>query len=195
MRRWRSAARIMRDQDIGYLCRDRPRAAGRHDQRSGHCRARHGWSTKSLSSHRSRRHVSERALTCSVEDSVDQACDLMATNLIKNLPVLDRRKRLVGLISLRDISGQHGEVQAPSGDLLQAARDEFGSCPQRRAREGLSVACDQGRRDRACSGRRDSSTTVGWPGGRRPLTSMSWRKEAEVTERSKPFERPRRERL
>jgi len=55
--------------------------------------------------------MSATALACSVEDSVDQARDLMARNLIKHLPVLDRRERVVGVMSLRDITGQHGRCR------------------------------------------------------------------------------------
>ena len=51
------------------------------------------------------------ALACSVEHSVAQARDLMVRNLIKHLPVLDRRERVVGVMSLRDITGQHGRCR------------------------------------------------------------------------------------
>jgi CBS-domain-containing membrane protein len=35
----------------------------------------------------------------------------MVANLIKHLPVLDHHQRVAGLVSLRDITGQHGRCQ------------------------------------------------------------------------------------
>jgi CBS domain-containing protein len=55
--------------------------------------------------------MSASAIACAVEDTVEQAHELMAANLIKHLPVLDRRRRLVGLIALRDISGQFAKCK------------------------------------------------------------------------------------
>jgi len=55
--------------------------------------------------------MSASAIACAVEDTVEQARELMAANLIKHLPVLDRRRRLVGLIALRDISGQFAKCK------------------------------------------------------------------------------------
>jgi len=55
--------------------------------------------------------MSANAIACSVEDTVEQAHELMAANLIKHLPVLDRRARLVGLVALRDISGQFAKCK------------------------------------------------------------------------------------
>jgi CBS-domain-containing membrane protein len=51
--------------------------------------------------------MSANAIACSVE----QAHVLMAANLIKHLPVLDERERLVGLIALRDLTGQFAKCR------------------------------------------------------------------------------------
>ncbi len=53
--------------------------------------------------------MSANAVACSVDDTVDQAQDLMAAHRIKRLPVLDRRERLVGLVSQRDLIGRLGK--------------------------------------------------------------------------------------
>jgi CBS-domain-containing membrane protein len=104
------AARIMRDQDVGCLpVIDHRQLIGMISDRDIVVRGMAG----AMDPHRAivRDVMSARALTCSVEDSVDQARDLMATNLIKHLPVLDRRQRVVGIVSLRDITGQHGRCR------------------------------------------------------------------------------------
>ncbi len=55
--------------------------------------------------------MSAGALACSVDDPVDQAQALMVANRVKQLPVLDRRARLVGLLSLGDLTGQPGKCR------------------------------------------------------------------------------------
>jgi CBS-domain-containing membrane protein len=98
------AASVMRDQNVGCL------PVIEHGQLIGMVSDRdivvRGMAAKDPYRAIVRDVMSARALTCSIEDSVDQARDLMATNRIKHLPVLDRRKRVVGLISLGDITGQ-----------------------------------------------------------------------------------------
>jgi CBS-domain-containing membrane protein len=55
--------------------------------------------------------MSATAIACSSETTVDQARELMATHLIKHLPVVDPRERVVGLVSLRDIMGQSAKCK------------------------------------------------------------------------------------
>jgi CBS domain-containing protein len=55
--------------------------------------------------------MSAGGIACSVEDAVDRAQDLMAANRIKQLPVLDRRERLVGLVALSDLTGRSGKCR------------------------------------------------------------------------------------
>ena len=50
--------------------------------------------------------MSGNAVTASTEDPVERVRELMAAHRITHLPVLDRRERVVGLISLRDLTGQ-----------------------------------------------------------------------------------------
>ena len=49
--------------------------------------------------------MSTVALSCFADQPVDEAYEVMAQNQIKRLPVLDRRRRLVGMVSLGDIAG------------------------------------------------------------------------------------------
>jgi CBS domain-containing protein len=104
------ATRITRDQDVGCLPRiENGQLIGMISDRDIVVRGVAG----ALDPHRAmvREVMSAQALACAVEDSLDQARDLMATNLIKHLTVLDRRERVVGIISLRDITGQHGRCR------------------------------------------------------------------------------------
>jgi CBS domain-containing protein len=55
--------------------------------------------------------MSAGAIACSVDDAVDRAQDLMAANRVKQLPVVDRRDRLVGLIALGDLTGGFGKCK------------------------------------------------------------------------------------
>jgi CBS domain-containing protein len=65
--------------------------------------------------------MSASAIVCSVDDAVHQARRLMTANRIKQLPVLDRENRLVGLVSIGDIAARSGEpVEDPDVNLDQA---------------------------------------------------------------------------
>jgi CBS domain-containing protein len=104
------AARIMHDQDVGCLpVIDNGQLIGMVSDRDIVVRGMAG----AMDPYRAivRDVMSATALACSVEDSLDEARDRMATNLIKHLPVLDRRERVVGIVSLRDITGQHGRCR------------------------------------------------------------------------------------
>jgi CBS-domain-containing membrane protein len=99
------AARIMRDQDVGCLpVLERERLIGMITDRDIVVRG----VAEGLDPHRAivREAMSTDAIACSAERTVDQARALMAVNLIKHLPVLDEGERVVGLVALRDITGQ-----------------------------------------------------------------------------------------
>jgi CBS domain-containing protein len=98
------AARMMRDQDIGCLpVLERERLVGMITDRDIAVRG----VAEGLDPYRAivREVMSTAAVAVFEHDTVDAAHDLMAAHLIKHLPVLDRRERLVGLLALRDISG------------------------------------------------------------------------------------------
>jgi CBS domain-containing protein len=99
------AAWIMRDQDVGCLpVVENGRLIGMITDRDIVARG----VAEGLDPHRAmvREAMSANAIACSVGHTVEQARELMAANLIKHLPVLDRRGRIVGLVSLRDLTGQ-----------------------------------------------------------------------------------------
>jgi CBS domain-containing protein len=104
------AARMMRDQEVGCLpVLERERLIGMITDRDIVVRG----VAEGLDPHRAivREAMSANAIACSVEHTVEQARALMAANLIKHLPVLDERERLVGLIALRDLTGQFAKCR------------------------------------------------------------------------------------
>lgn len=61
---------------------------------------------------------------CRTGQTVEDAIYLMNQKKIRRLPVLDDNKRLVGMLSLGDIS--HGVGRELSGELVQAVSDHHG---------------------------------------------------------------------
>lgn len=67
--------------------------------------------------------TAEQAMTkgivyCSTHETIEDAVHLMDQKQIRRLPVLDDKKRLVGMLSLGDIS--HSVPRSLSGELLHA---------------------------------------------------------------------------
>jgi CBS domain-containing protein len=60
--------------------------------------------------------MSKEVLYCFEDDEIDNAARNMAANKLRRLPVLDRNKRLVGILSLGDVA-QNGNI-AEAGDAL-----------------------------------------------------------------------------
>jgi CBS domain-containing protein len=104
------AACMMRDQDVGCLpVVENGRLIGMITDRDIVVRA----VAEGLNPHRAmvRDAMSTNAIACSLEHTVEDARELMAANLIKHLPVLDDGERLIGLVSLRDITGQFAKCR------------------------------------------------------------------------------------
>lgn len=104
------AACVMRDRDVGCLpVVENGRLIGMITDRDIVVRG----VAEALNPHRAivREAMSAHGISCSVEDTAEQARELMATNLIKHLPVLDRHERVVGLVALRDITGQFAKCR------------------------------------------------------------------------------------
>lgn len=60
--------------------------------------------------------MSPRILYCFEDESVESALQSMGANQIRRLPVINRDKRLVGVVSLGDLSRA---AQNPAGDALK----------------------------------------------------------------------------
>jgi CBS domain-containing protein len=52
--------------------------------------------------------MSEGILYCFEDQSVDEVAELMGDRQVRRLPVLDRDKRLVGIVALGDLAIRHG---------------------------------------------------------------------------------------
>jgi CBS domain-containing protein len=105
------AALMMRDQEVGCLpVLERERLIGMITDRDIVVRG----VAEGLDPHRAmvREAMSTNAIACSVEHTVEEARALMAANLIKHLPVLNEGGRVVGLVALRDITGQFAKCKA-----------------------------------------------------------------------------------
>lgn len=62
--------------------------------------------------------MTRNVATCQEDDSVQHAAQLMQARHVRRLPVLDRNKTVVGMLSLGDIS--HGAPQRLATKLVQA---------------------------------------------------------------------------
>ena len=107
-------ARLMRDQDIGAVpVADNDRLVGMVTDRDIVLRA----VATGDESYRSVRDVmSPQILYCRDDQEVDEVLKNMGEQQIRRLPVVDRDKRLVGVVSLGDLSG---DAPAQSGGTLR----------------------------------------------------------------------------
>lgn len=108
-------AKIMRDEDIGAVpVADGERLIGMVTDRDIVTR---GLAEASPSRNLSAREImSDRVLYCFEDQSVEEVLDNMGEQQVRRLPVVDRDKRLVGVISLGDLSSC--AESARSGDSL-----------------------------------------------------------------------------
>lgn len=99
----RDAARAMSEGDFGLLpIGENDRLVGTVTDRDITVRAvAHG---KDPSATKVREVMSEGIVYCFADQSVDEAADLMADRQVRRLPVLDRDKRLVGIVALADLA-------------------------------------------------------------------------------------------
>lgn len=104
------AARRMRDENIGSL------PVGDDDELLGmitdrdivvRCVAESGDCTRVAV----RDAMSAELLCCFVDQPVEDVANLMEEYQVRRLPVLDQQQRLVGIVSLNDLSGRHLKTQ------------------------------------------------------------------------------------
>ena len=112
----RDAARQMRDQDIGSLpVAENERLVGYITDRDIVVRAlaegRDAGTTV-------REAMTERVLYCFEDESIEDVAANMAQNQVRRLPVLNRDKRLVGIVALADLATQ-ADMDEPAEDALE----------------------------------------------------------------------------
>ena len=115
-----TAAEKMRDRDIGFLpvC-DGDRLIGVLTDRDLITRAlAEGTESKAMLG---RDLVTSPAIYCFDDQNVDEAAKLMHDNQIRRLVILNRDKRMVGVISLGDLAMNIDDKK--SGDVLQSVSE------------------------------------------------------------------------
>jgi CBS domain-containing protein len=110
-------AKVMRDEDIGSVpIGENDRLVGMVTDRDLALRSL----TKSgdVSGLTARDVMSKGIIYCEDDDSVEEAIALMQARQVRRLPVIDDNKRMVGMLSLGDIS--HAASQSKSGALVKS---------------------------------------------------------------------------
>lgn len=110
-------ARLMREQDIGSLpVGENDRLIGMVTDRDIVCRGLiNGRDPRTLTA---RDVMSEGIFCCRDDEDVCDAARKMELKQVRRLPVIDRNRRMVGILSLGDVSNACD--QELSGELLQA---------------------------------------------------------------------------
>jgi CBS domain-containing protein len=69
------------------------------------------------------RDVMSDGITCVYEDhSVEEAVAIMSEHQVRRLPVLDRNKRLVGIVALGDLAVDPAEIQPAANALAEISK-------------------------------------------------------------------------
>lgn len=101
----REIARKMRDQDIGAVpVGENDRLIGMVTDRDIACRGfANGHDMAKLTA---REVMSSPILYCHADDLLNEAAELMENNNIRRLPVIDEKKRMVGILTLGDLASK-----------------------------------------------------------------------------------------
>jgi CBS domain-containing protein len=118
----KSAAALMRDGDFGLL------PVGENDRLVGTLSDRDivvaaVAEGKDPNSTAVRDAMSEGIAYCFEDQSVDEAADVMRKRQIRRLPVLNRDKRLVGIVALADLAVESGSIKPAAQALSGISRD------------------------------------------------------------------------
>ena len=109
------AAKIMKDREIGFLpVGENDRLIGAITDRDIVVRALAGNKDPQIAEVRDS--MSPQILYCFEDQDVDEICDNMSDIKVRRLPVVNRDKRLVGVVSLGDLSQDRARK---SGETLQ----------------------------------------------------------------------------
>lgn len=110
-------AKKMRDEDIGAIpVGENDRLIGMVTDRDIACRAvadGRDWSTLTA-----RNVMTNKIIYCRSDEELEDAVRLMESNKIRRLPVINDKKRMVGMLSLGDLSQRAAE--SLSGEVIRA---------------------------------------------------------------------------
>ncbi|HEX4078172.1 MAG TPA: CBS domain-containing protein [Rhizomicrobium sp.] len=104
-------AKVMAEEDVGFL------PVGDHDRMIGMITDR-DIAVRAVAKGRDpkktkvRDVMTERVLYCFEDEDADKAAESMSRERIRRLPIVDRNKRLVGVVSLGDIARKHNPTKA-----------------------------------------------------------------------------------
>lgn len=115
-----AVAQKMRDLDIGAIpvCENN-RLIGMITDRDIACRA--VADGRDVSKLTAREVMTEGIVYCRDSEELDDAIHIMEGKQIRRLPVIDKDKRMVGMLSLGDVS--HAASQQLSGEVIRAVSD------------------------------------------------------------------------
>jgi len=105
------AARTMAEEDVGFLpVGENDRVVGMITDRDIAVRAvAMGRDPRTT---RVREAMTERVLYCFEDEDIEKAAESMSREHVRRLPIVNRRKRLVGVVSLGDIAVKHNASEA-----------------------------------------------------------------------------------
>ena len=114
------AARRMRDGDFGMMpVADNDRMIGAISDRDI---AVHGVAEGKDPRTPVREVMSEQIYWAYDDDTVDKAVQIMCDHQVRRLPIMDRDKRLVGIVSLGDLAVESGEEDAAAEALSEISK-------------------------------------------------------------------------
>jgi CBS domain-containing protein len=120
----RELARTMRENDIGAIpVGENDRLIGMVTDRDIVCRGLADG--KDVSTLTARDVMTSGIISCEDDEDIEDALELMEKKKIRRLPVIDEDKRLVGMLSLGDVS--HAVPEELSGQVLKAVSAHHGS--------------------------------------------------------------------
>jgi CBS domain-containing protein len=113
----RAAAKLMRDEDIGAIpVGENDRLVGMITDRDIACRGlANGKDAAKLTVGRV---MTKPIVYCRAKDKLEAAAKIMEKKGVRRLPVIDENKRMVGMLSLGDISSKAPKLL--SGEVLRA---------------------------------------------------------------------------
>ncbi|WP_308910499.1 CBS domain-containing protein [Pseudokordiimonas caeni] len=116
-------AKVMRDHDIGAVpVGEKDKLVGMITDRDIVCRALA--EGRDISKLKARDVMTKGIVYCRTDEDVEDAIHLMEQKQIRRLPVIDKNKRMVGMLSLGDISHRVGHEL--SGELAEAVTAHHG---------------------------------------------------------------------